>query len=86
MTKKKIVFKEINKILNLTQQQSRQILQMLEDLRSINANTDEKVPLDYEQICKLDGMEFQLASIVGAKVVSEHEHYTRWGGAYEFKK
>ena len=30
MTKKKIVFKEINKILNLTQQQSRQILEMLE--------------------------------------------------------
>ena len=85
MTKKKIVFKEINKILNLTQQQSRQILQMLEDLRSINANTDEKVPLDYEQICKLDGMEFQLASIVGATVECEHGHYTRWSGSYEYK-
>ena len=54
--------KEINKILNLTKHQAKQILDMLEDLRSINANTDEKVPLDYEQICKLDGMEFQLAS------------------------
>ena len=84
MTKKKTVFKEINKIINLTQQQSRQILQMLEDLRSINANTDEKVPLDYEQICKLDGMEFQLASIVGAKVECEHGHYTRWSGSYEY--
>ena len=85
MTKKKIVFKEINKILNLTQQQSRQILQMLEDLRSINANTDDKCPLDYEQICKLDGMEHQLADIVGAKVVCEHGHYTRWSGSYEYK-
>jgi len=37
-------------------------------------------------ICKLDGMEHQLANIVGAKVVCEHGHYTRWGGAYEFKK
>jgi len=84
MTKKKT--KEINKILNLTKHQAKQILDMLEDLRSINAYTDEKVPLDYEQICKLDGMEFQLASIVGATVVCEHGHYTRWGGAYEFKK
>ena len=82
MTKK---IKEINKILNLTQQESKQILQMLEDLRSINANTDEKCPLDYEQICKLDGMEFQLANIVGAKVECEHGHYTRWSGSYEYK-
>ena len=85
MTKKKIVFKEINKILNLTQQQSRQILEMLETLRNINAVTDDKCPLDYEQICKLDGMEFQLASIVGAKVECEHGHYTRWSGSYEYK-
>ena len=77
--------KEINKIINLTKHQAKQILDILEGLRSINANTDEKVPLDYEQICKLDGMEFQLASIVGATVVCEHGHYTRWGGAYEFK-
>ena len=83
MTKKKT--KEINKILNLTKHQAKQILDMLEDLRSINANTDEKVPLDYEQICKLDGMEHQLANIVGAKVVCEHGHYTRWSGSYEYK-
>jgi len=83
MTKKKV--KEINKILNLTHQESRQILQMLEDLRSINAQTDDKCPIDYEQICKLDGMEFQLANIVGAKVECEHGHYTRWSGAYEYK-
>ena len=85
MTKKKIVFKEINKILNLTTQQSRQILQILEDLRSINANTDDKCPIDYEQICKLDGMEQQLADIVGAKVECEHGHYSRWSGSYEYK-
>jgi CRISPR/Cas system CSM-associated protein Csm2 small subunit len=83
MTKKT---KEINKILNLTQQESRQILQMLEDLRSINTQTDEKCPLDYEMVCKLDGMEFQLANIVGAKVECEHGHYSRWSGAYEYKK
>mgnify|MGYP003645892696 FL=1 len=82
MTKK---VKEINKILNLTQQESKQILQILEDLRSINAQTDDKCPIDYEMICKLDGMEFQLASIVGAKVECEHGHYTRWSGAYEYK-
>jgi len=82
MTKKT---KEINKILNLTQQESKQILQMLEDLRSINAQTDEKCPIDYDMICKLDGMEFQLANIVGAKVECEHGHYTRWSGAYEYK-
>ena len=86
MTKKKIVFKEINKILNLTQQQSRQILQMLEDLRSINANTDDKCPLDYEQICKIDAMEHQLANIVGATVECEHGHYNRWSGSYEYTK
>jgi len=85
MTKKKIVFKDINKILNLTQQQSRQILEMLETLRNINAVTDDKCPLDYEQICKLDGMEHQLADIVGAKVEGEHGHYTRWSGSYEYK-
>jgi len=82
MTKKT---KEINKILNLTQQESRQILQMLEDLRSINSQTDDKCPIDYEQICKLDGMEQILANIVGAKVECEHGHYSRWGGAYEYK-
>ena len=82
MTKK---VKEINKILNLTQQESKQILQILEDLRSINAQTDDKCPIDYEMICKLDGMEFQLASIVGAKVECEHGHYTRWSGVYEYK-
>ena len=77
--------KEINKILNLTKHQAKQILNILEDLRSINANTDEKVPLDYEQICRLDGMEFQLASIVGAKVDCEHGHYNRWSGSYEYE-
>ena len=82
MTKKKI---EVNKILNLTKHQAKQLLQMLEDLRSINANTDDKCSIDYEMICKLDAMEFQLASIVGAKVECEHGHYTRWSGAYEYK-
>ena len=83
MTKKT---KEINKILNLTQQESKQILQMLEDLRSINAQTDDKCPIDYEQICKLDAMEHQLANIVGAKVLCGHGHYTRWSGSYEYEK
>ena len=83
MAKKKTI--EVHKILNLTKHQAKQILDMLEDLRSINANTDEKIPLEYEQICKLDGMEFQLASIVGAKVECEHGHYTRWSGSYEYK-
>ena len=83
MTKKKSV--EVNKILNLTKQQSKQILQMLEDLRSINSSTDDKCPIDYEQICKLDGMEHQLANIVNATVECEHGHYSRWGGAYEYK-
>ena len=82
MTKKT---KEINKILNLTQQESKQILDILETLRTINTQTDEKCPLDYEMICKLDGMEFQLANIVGAKVECEHGHYSRWSGAYEYK-
>ena len=83
MAKKKTV--AVNKILNLTKQQSRQILQMLEDLRSINSSTDDKCPIDYEQICKLDGMEHQLANIVNATVECEHGHYSRWGGAYEYK-
>jgi len=83
MTKKT---KEINKILNLTQQESKQILQMLEDLRSINAQTDDKCSIDYEMICKLDSMEHQLADIVDAKVECEHGHYARWGGSYEYKK
>ena len=83
MTKKKPV--EVNKIINLTKQQSKQILQMLEDLRSINASTDDKCPIDYEQICKLDGMEHQLANIVNATLECEHGHYSRWGGAYEYK-
>jgi len=30
-------------------------------------------------------MEFQLASIVGAKVECEHGHYTRWSGTYEYR-
>ena len=83
MTKKKPV--EVNKILNLTKHQAKQILDMLEALRSINANTDDKCPLDYEQICKIDAMEHQLANIVGATVECEHGHYSRWGGAYEYK-
>ena len=83
MTKKKTI--EVHKILNLTKHQAKQILDMLEDLRSINANTDEKCPIDYDMICKLDGMEHQLANIVGAKVECEHGHYTRWSGSYEYK-
>ena len=82
MTKK---VKEINKIINLTQQDARQILKMLEDLRSINATTDDKCPIDYEQVCKLDGMEHQLANIVGATVECEHGHYSRWSGTYEYR-
>ena len=77
--------KEINKILNLTEQQAKQILEMLESLRSINAMTDDKCPIEYEQICKLDGMEHQLANIVDATVECEHGHYSRWSGAYEYK-
>ena len=83
MTKKKV--KEIYKILNLTEKETREILQMLEDLRSINATTDDKCPIDYDMVCKLDGMEHQLANIVDATVECEHGHYSRWGGAYEYK-
>jgi uncharacterized protein YlaN (UPF0358 family) len=83
MTKKKTT--EVNKILNLTKEQAKQILEMLESLRSINAMTDDKCPIEYEQICKLDGMEHQLANIVDATVECEHGHYSRWGGAYEYK-
>ena len=83
MTKKKV--KEIYKILNLTEKETREILQMLEDLRSINATTDDKCPIDYDMVCKLEGMEHQLANIVDATVECEHGHYSRWGGAYEYK-
>jgi len=82
MTKKKI---EVNKILNLTKYQAKQILEILETLRRINAQTDEKCPIDYNLICELEGMEHQLANIVGAAVECEHGHYSRWGGAYEYK-
>ena len=83
MTKKKTT--EVNKILNLTKEQAKQILEMLESLRSINAMTDDKCPIDYDMICKLDGMEHQLANIVDATVECEHGHYSRWSGAYEYK-
>ena len=83
MTKKKI---EVNKILNLTKHQAKQILEILETLRRINSQTDDKCPIDYEMICELDGMEHQLASIAGAKVDCEHGHYNRWGGTYEYEK
>ena len=83
MTKKKTI--EVHKILNLTNKQSREILDILETLRTINGVTDDKCPLDYEQICKLDDMEHKLASIVGAKVECEHGHYSRWSGSYEYK-
>jgi hypothetical protein len=83
MTKKKTV--EVNRILNLTKQESQQILQMLEDLRSINGQTDDKCPIDYEMICKLEGMEHQLANIVNATVECERGHYSRWSGLYEYR-
>lgn len=83
MTKKKTT--EVNKILNLTKHQAKQILEILETLRSINAQTDDKCPIEYDMVCKLEGMEHQLANIVDATVECEHGHYTRWGGAYEYK-
>ena len=83
MTKKKV--KEINKIINLTAKESRQVLQILENLRSINTTTDDKCPIDYQQICNLDRMEHKLANIVGAEVECEHGHYCRWSGSYEYK-
>ena len=87
MTKKKV--KEIHKILNLTEKEAREILQMLEDLRSINATTDDKCPIDYDMICKLDKMEHHLATIVNAEVECgdyfEEGHYCRWLGSYEYK-
>jgi hypothetical protein len=82
MTKKKV--KEIYKILNLTEKETREILQMLEDLRSINAMTDDKCPIDYDMICKLDKMEHHLADIVNAKVECGEGHYCRWLGSYEY--
>lgn len=83
MTKKKTI--EVHKIINLTKHQAKQILDMLDDLKHINGQTDEKCPIDYDMICKLEGMEFKLANIVDATVECEHGHYSRWGGAYEFK-
>jgi hypothetical protein len=83
MTKKKTI--EVHKIINLTKHQAKQILDMLDDLKYINGQTDEKCPIDYDMICKLEGMEFKLANIVDATVECEHGHYSRWGGAYEFK-
>jgi hypothetical protein len=47
--------------------------------------TDDKCPIDYDMVCKLEGMEHQLANIVDATVECEHGHYSRWGGAYEYK-
>jgi hypothetical protein len=82
MSKKKI---QTTRTIALTHQQSKQILEMLESLRSINAMTDDKCPIDYDMVCKLDGMEHQLANIVDATVECEHGHYSRWGGAYEYK-
>jgi len=84
MSKKKSI--EVNKILNLTKHQAKQILEILETLRRINAQTDDKCPIDYNLICELEGMEHQLANIVDATVECEHGHYTRWSGAYEYKK
>ena len=83
MTKKKTT--EVNKILNLTKHQAKQILEMLESLRNINAQTDDKCPIDYDMVCKLDGMEHQLANIVDATVECKHGHYSRWEGSYEYK-
>ena len=82
MSKKKI---QTTRTIALTHQQSKQILEILESLRSINAMTDDKCPIDYDMVCKLDGMEHQLANIVDATVECEHGHYSRWGGAYEYK-
>jgi 5-methylcytosine-specific restriction endonuclease McrA len=82
MSKKKI---QTTRTIALTHQQSKQILEMLESLRSINAQTDDKCPIDYDMVCKLDGMEHQLANIVDATVECEHGHYSRWSGAYEYK-
>ena len=78
--------KEINKIINLTQKDARDILQILEDLRSINARTDDKCPIDYDMICRLDSIEHILARIVGAEVECEHGYYSRWDGSYEYEK
>jgi len=81
MTKKT---KEINKILNLTKHQAKQILEILETLRRINAQTDEKCPIDYNLICELESMEHQLSNIVNATVKCEHGHYNRWEGSYAY--
>jgi hypothetical protein len=43
MSKKKI---QTTRTIALTHQQSKQILEMLESLRSINAQTDDKCPID----------------------------------------
>ena len=82
MSKKKI---QTTRTIALTHQQSKQILEMLESLRSINAQTDDKCPIDYDMVCKLDGMEHQLANIVYATVECKHGHYSRWSGSYEYK-
>jgi hypothetical protein len=82
MTKKT---KEISKILNLTKHQAKQILEILETLRRINAQTDEKCPIDYNLICELESMEHQLSDIVNATVKCEHGHYNRWCVSYEYK-
>ena len=82
MSKKKI---QTTRTIALTHQQSKQILEILESLRSINAQTDDKCPIDYDMVCKLDGMEHQLANIVDATVECKHGHYSRWEGSYEYK-
>jgi hypothetical protein len=83
MTKKKPI--EVNKIINLNKQDTKTLLQILENLRSINAHTDDKCPIDYDQVCQLDAMEHQIANMVGAEVKCEHAHYSRWSGSYEYK-
>ena len=83
MTKKKSI--EVNKILNLTKHQAKQILEILETLRRINSQTDDKCPIDYNLICELEGMEHQLSNIVNATVECEQGHYSRWSGLYEYR-
>ena len=62
------------------------VLEIINALKSFNRTTDEKCPIDYELVVKLDGADHYLAKFLGLKQPETEKGYPNIYADYEWEK
>ena len=73
--------------INITPKQKTQLLEIINRIKDMNRTTDDKCPLNYDDVCYLDVVEFRLADMfdMGQEMTAcEHGKYRNRYSDYEY--